>query len=99
MKLALFGGSFDPVHLGHDSIVKMALSGLDIDKLIIKTDTNASEGSFFMTGFDGFRKVPMTNGVFECKFNPPLNERKVLMSLKVDHHRSTKLLIKDTNAK
>ena len=35
MKLALFGGSFDPVHLGHDSIVKMALSGLDIDKLII----------------------------------------------------------------
>jgi len=70
-----------------------------IDKLIIKTDTNASEGSFFMTGFDGFRKVPMTNGVFECKFNPPLDKRKVLMSLKVDHHRSTKLLIKDTNAK
>jgi polysaccharide deacetylase len=52
-----------------------------------------------MTGFDGFRKVPMTNGVFECKFNPPLDKRKVLMSLKVDHHRSTKLLIKDTNAK
>ena len=70
-----------------------------IDKLIIKTDTNASEGSFFMTGFDGFKKVPMTNGVFECKFNPPLDKHKVLMSLKVDHHRSTKLLIKDINAK
>ena len=70
-----------------------------IDKLIIKTDTNASEGSFFMTGFDDFRKVPMTNGVFECKFNPPLDKRKVLISLKVDHQRSTKLLIKDINAK
>lgn len=35
MKLAFFGGSFDPPHLGHDSIVKMALDSLEIDKLII----------------------------------------------------------------
>lgn len=35
MKLAFFGGSFDPPHLGHDSIVKMAIDSLDIDKLII----------------------------------------------------------------
>ena len=52
-----------------------------------------------MTGFNGFKKVPMTNGIFECKFNPPLDKRKVLISLKVDHQRSTKLLIKDINAK
>lgn len=35
MNIALFGGSFDPPHLGHDNIVKMALSSLKIDKLII----------------------------------------------------------------
>ena len=35
MNIALFGGSFDPPHLGHDAIVKMALSSLKIDKLII----------------------------------------------------------------
>ena len=35
MKLAFFGGSFDPPHLGHDTIVKSALANLDIDKLII----------------------------------------------------------------
>ncbi|MCD8212950.1 MAG: nicotinate (nicotinamide) nucleotide adenylyltransferase [Campylobacter sp.] len=35
MNMALFGGSFDPPHLGHDSIVKMALESLKIDKLII----------------------------------------------------------------
>ncbi|WP_169939947.1 nicotinate (nicotinamide) nucleotide adenylyltransferase [Campylobacter sp. RM15925] len=35
MKLAFFGGSFDPPHLGHDTIVKSALKSLDIDKLII----------------------------------------------------------------
>ena len=35
MKIALFGGSFDPPHFGHDAIVKKALQSLDIDKLII----------------------------------------------------------------
>ncbi len=35
MNIAIFGGSFDPVHLGHEKIVKNALDMLDIDKLII----------------------------------------------------------------
>ncbi len=35
MKIALFGGSFDPPHNGHDAIVKKALKELDIDKFII----------------------------------------------------------------
>ena len=35
MNIAIFGGSFDPVHLGHEIIVKNALNILDIDKLII----------------------------------------------------------------
>lgn len=35
LNIAIFGGSFDPPHAGHDEIVKAALSALDIDKLII----------------------------------------------------------------
>ena len=35
MKIALFGGSFDPPHLGHDAVLKAALEQLDADKLII----------------------------------------------------------------
>lgn len=35
MNIAIFGGSFDPPHAGHDEIVKAALSALDIDELII----------------------------------------------------------------
>ena len=35
MKIALFGGSFDPPHLGHDAVVKAALERLDANKLII----------------------------------------------------------------
>ncbi len=35
MKIAVFGGSFDPPHLGHLAIVKEALKVLKIDLLII----------------------------------------------------------------
>ena len=33
--VAIFGGSFDPPHFGHQSIVKNAVDKLDIDKLIV----------------------------------------------------------------
>jgi nicotinate-nucleotide adenylyltransferase len=35
MDIALFGGSFDPPHNGHLSIINEALNRLDIDKLIV----------------------------------------------------------------
>ncbi|EHY0864762.1 nicotinate-nicotinamide nucleotide adenylyltransferase, partial [Campylobacter coli] len=48
MKIALFGGSFDPPHKGHDAIVKEALAGLDIDKLVIMpTFINPFKKGFF----------------------------------------------------
>jgi len=33
--IAIFGGSFDPPHLGHLEVIKKALEKLDIDKLIV----------------------------------------------------------------
>jgi nicotinate-nucleotide adenylyltransferase len=35
VKVAIFGGSFDPPHFGHQNIIKSALETLDIDKLIV----------------------------------------------------------------
>lgn len=35
MKIALFGGSFNPVHTEHVNIVKAAIRGLNLDKVII----------------------------------------------------------------
>ncbi len=35
MKIAIFGGSFDPPHRGHLQIIELILNKLDIDKLII----------------------------------------------------------------
>jgi nicotinate-nucleotide adenylyltransferase len=37
LNIAIFGGSFDPPHTGHELIVKKALEILDIDKLLIVT--------------------------------------------------------------
>ena len=35
MDIAVFGGSFDPPHIGHEEIVSRVLNTLDIDKLLI----------------------------------------------------------------
>lgn len=35
MRLAIFGGSFDPVHTAHISIVNEALNSLEIDKIVV----------------------------------------------------------------
>ena len=35
MTIAIFGGSFDPFHIGHEQIITSALKSLDIHKLII----------------------------------------------------------------
>lgn len=48
LNLAIFGGSFDPPHFGHDSVVKAVLADLDIDKLIIlPTFISPFKDSFF----------------------------------------------------
>ena len=35
MNIALYGGSFDPPHIGHIAVVDVALKALDIEKLIV----------------------------------------------------------------
>lgn len=48
MRVAVFGGSFDPPHIGHDMIVKKALSSLDIELLFITpTWLNPFKQGFF----------------------------------------------------
>ncbi|MFW3355418.1 nicotinate (nicotinamide) nucleotide adenylyltransferase [Aliarcobacter butzleri] len=49
MKIAIFGGSFDPIHIAHKAIVKRALEELEIDKLIIvPTYLNPFKSSFYL---------------------------------------------------
>jgi nicotinate-nucleotide adenylyltransferase len=61
VRIAIFGGSFDPVHIAHEAIVKTALEKLDIDRLIIvPTYLNPFKDSFYLeptTRFELLKKV------------------------------------------
>jgi len=47
LKIAIFGGSFDPPHKGHESIVNEALKTLDIETLfVVPTYLNPFKDSF-----------------------------------------------------
>lgn len=54
--IALFGGSFDPPHLGHQTVAEEALKVLDIDKLIVvPTFLNPFKSSSYHTVEERFR--------------------------------------------
>ena len=50
LNIAVFGGSFDPPHIGHETIVNKVLDNLDIDKLIVvPTFLNRFKNQFHLT--------------------------------------------------
>lgn len=50
MDIAVFGGSFDPPHIGHEQIVNLALQELKVDKLfMVPTFLNPFKDSFHLS--------------------------------------------------
>jgi len=101
MKIALFGGSFDPVHLGHIEIVKKALKELDIDKLIVIPNyLNPLKSSFSAPAnlrfkwlkevFREFKNVEISN--YEIKKN-----RAVFSIETINHFKPTYFIIGSDN--
>ena len=71
-RVAIFGGSFDPPHLGHQHIVELASQNLDIDRLLVvpaylnpfKSSTLATPSQrleWCHTLFDGLEKVQVSD--------------------------------------
>ena len=56
MKIAIFGGSFNPVHKEHINIVKAAINSLSLDKVIIMPSniTPSKNGRMFASATDRF---------------------------------------------
>ncbi len=58
MNVAVFGGSFDPPHLGHEEIIKKTLQELDIEVLfIVPTFLNPFKESFFAPSWKRYKWV------------------------------------------
>jgi len=56
--IALFGGSFDPPHLGHKSVVEEALKSLEINKIVVvPTFLNPFKQSSYLTAIERFLLV------------------------------------------
>jgi len=79
MNIAIFGGSFDPPHIGHEAIINKSLEVLDIDQLyIIPTFLNPFKSKSYFSAKDRFdmltiafkdRKIKICD--FETKQNKP----------------------------
>lgn len=66
MKLALYGGSFDPPHYGHVAVVTEALKVLDVDRLIVvPTSCNPFKPSVHASGEVRFQWLQHIFGPFE----------------------------------
>ena len=73
--VALFGGSFDPPHIGHKSVVEKALTDLDIKKVIvIPTFLNPFKtNSHFSTN----QRLSMTRKMFENLSNVQVDDFEI----------------------
>jgi pantetheine-phosphate adenylyltransferase len=78
MRIAIFPGSFDPFTIGHESIIKRALSMFD--KIIVMIGYNANKKSFFPLE----KRQKWINQVFE---NEEKVEVRVHQGLTVDFCR------------
>ncbi len=65
MNIAVFGGSFDPPHLGHEAIIKEALKSLHVKKLfVVPTYLNPFKKKFFAPSH---MRLKWLTKLFTCK--------------------------------
>ncbi len=84
MQIAIFGGSFDPIHVAHVSIVQETLKNLDIDMLIIvPTYLNPFKSSFYLNPQTRFKLIKKVFKEFEkvqvCDYE--INQQKASYSI------------------
>ena len=92
-KIALFGGSFDPPHIGHIEIVYAALSLLNIDKIIIMpTFLNPFKNHAHA---DAQLRFSWLNEIFMDEENVEISSYEVEQGRKVSSYESVKYLKED----
>ncbi|WP_024954250.1 nicotinate (nicotinamide) nucleotide adenylyltransferase [Sulfurospirillum arcachonense] len=80
MKIAVFGGSFDPLHVGHIQIINEALNSLHIDKLfIVPTYLNPFKKKSFASSS---LRLNWLQKVFTCK------DKLEILNYEIEQERS-----------
>jgi len=69
MNIALYGGSFDPFHIGHEKIVYEVLNNIDIDKiLIVPTFLNPFKKTYLLDPKDRYEMIrELFNGDYKIE--------------------------------
>ena len=97
MNIAIFGGSFDPFHIGHLDIINKALKELEIDKVVVvPTYLNPFKKKFFLSAkdrlellselFENNHKVIIES--YEVEQNIPIPSYQTVLYLQRKYHLS-----------
>jgi len=76
VKIAIFGGSFDPPHIGHETIINEALKQLDIERLIVvPTFLNPFKSDSFL---DAKKRFFLLKKLFKNRKNIEISDYEIL---------------------
>jgi len=90
MNIAIFGGSFDPFHIGHEKIVNTVLKELNIDKLfLVPTFLNPFKNSSFL---DANTRLELIKDMYKNSKSIEIIDYEVKQNKKVTSYETIKFL-------
>ena len=91
MNIAIFGGSFDPFHIGHEKIVDICLEKLPIEKLfIVPTFLNPFKDESFL---DANVRLELIQDLFKNKENIEIIDYEVKQNKKIPSYETINYLL------
>jgi nicotinate-nucleotide adenylyltransferase len=95
MNIAIFGGSFDPFHIGHEKIIDLCLQILPIEKLfIVPTFLNPFKNKSY---FDANTRLELIQDLYKNNKNIQIIDYEVKQNKKIPTYETIQFLKKQYN--